>query len=83
MRKSAAAVISVAWGVTIGGTFGCLLPYLLGEWHFHHPLPYWAVARLRGEFLSAQASSPSFSPLPSSPGLTGRQCPWRHRRTWS
>jgi protein-S-isoprenylcysteine O-methyltransferase Ste14 len=45
VRKPAAAVISVAWGVTIGGTFGCLLPYLLGEWHFHRPLPYWAVAQ--------------------------------------
>ena len=35
MRRSAAAVVSVAWGVALGGTFACLLPYLLGEWHFH------------------------------------------------
>ena len=29
MRKSTAAVVSVAWGVAAGGTFACLLPYLL------------------------------------------------------
>ena len=40
MRKSTAAVVSVAWGVALGGTFACLLPYLLNEWHFHQPLPY-------------------------------------------
>ncbi len=51
MRKSAAAVVSVAWGVAVGGTFGCLLPYLLGEWHFHRPLPYWAVAQAAGGLL--------------------------------
>jgi hypothetical protein len=31
-----AAVLSLAWGVVIGGTFGCALPYLLGDWHLHH-----------------------------------------------
>jgi protein-S-isoprenylcysteine O-methyltransferase Ste14 len=51
MRKPAAAIVSVAWGVAIGGTFGCLLPYLLGEWHFHRPLPYWAVAQVAGGML--------------------------------
>ncbi len=45
MRKPAAAVLSVAWGAALGGTFGCLLPYLLNEWHFHRPLPYWTVAQ--------------------------------------
>lgn len=39
-------VVSAAWGVAVGGTFGCLLPYLLGDWHFHRPLPYWAVAQV-------------------------------------
>jgi hypothetical protein len=39
MRKSTAAAVSVAWGVALGGTFGCLLPYLLNEWHFHRPWP--------------------------------------------
>lgn len=48
MRKPAATAISIAWGVTLGGTFGCLLPYLLNDWHFHHPLPYWAAAQLAG-----------------------------------
>jgi 4-carboxymuconolactone decarboxylase len=28
-----------------------LLPYLLGEWHFHRPLPYWAVAQAAGGLL--------------------------------
>jgi protein-S-isoprenylcysteine O-methyltransferase Ste14 len=51
MRRSAAAVISVAWGVALGGTFACLLPYLLGEWHFHQPLPYWTVAQAAGGLL--------------------------------
>ena len=45
MRRPAAAVVSVAWGVALGGTFGALLPSLLGDWHFHRPLPYWAVAQ--------------------------------------
>jgi 4-carboxymuconolactone decarboxylase len=51
MRKPAAAAVSVAWGVAVGGTFGCLLPYLLGDWHFHRPLPYWAVAQAAGGLL--------------------------------
>jgi protein-S-isoprenylcysteine O-methyltransferase Ste14 len=51
VRKSAATVISVAWGVVIGGTFGCLLPYLLGDWHFHRPLPYWTIAEAAGGLL--------------------------------
>ena len=51
MRRSAAAAVSVAWGAALGGTFGCLLPYLLGEWHFHRPLPYWAVAQAAGVLL--------------------------------
>jgi AhpD family alkylhydroperoxidase len=51
MRKSTAAVVSVAWGVALGGTFACLLPYLLGEWHFHRPVPYWAVAQAAGGLL--------------------------------
>lgn len=51
MRKSAAAIVSVAWGAALGGTFACLLPYLLNEWHFHQPLPYWAVAQAAGGLL--------------------------------
>jgi protein-S-isoprenylcysteine O-methyltransferase Ste14 len=51
MRKPVAAAISVGWGVVIGGTFGCLLPYLLGYWHFHRPLPYWAIAQAAGGLL--------------------------------
>jgi protein-S-isoprenylcysteine O-methyltransferase Ste14 len=51
MRRSTAATASVAWGVALGGTFGCLLPYLLGYWHFHRPLPYWGVAQAVGGLL--------------------------------
>jgi protein-S-isoprenylcysteine O-methyltransferase Ste14 len=51
MRMPAAAFVSVAWGVAVGGTFGCLLPYLLGEWHFRRPLPYWTVAQAAGGLL--------------------------------
>jgi protein-S-isoprenylcysteine O-methyltransferase Ste14 len=51
MRKSTAAAVSVAWGVALGGTFACLLPYLLNEWHFHRPLPYWGVAQAVGGLL--------------------------------
>jgi protein-S-isoprenylcysteine O-methyltransferase Ste14 len=51
MRKPAAAVVSVAWGVAVGGTFACVLPYLLNEWHFHRPLPYWTVAQAAGGLL--------------------------------
>ena len=51
MRKPTAAVVSVAWGVALGVTFAGLLPYLLNEWHFHRPLPYWAVAQAAGGLL--------------------------------
>lgn len=51
MRKPAAAAVSVAWGVALGGTFGCLLPYLLGDWRFHRPLPYWTAAQAAGGLL--------------------------------
>jgi len=45
MHRSITAAVSVAWFAAIGGTFGCLLPYLLDDWHFHRPLPYWGIAR--------------------------------------
>jgi AhpD family alkylhydroperoxidase len=51
MRRSAAVVIAVAWGVGVGGTFGCLLPWLLGYWHLQRPLPYWIVAQAAGVVL--------------------------------
>src|ERR1700729_987151 len=51
MRRSTAVASSVGWFVAVGGTFGCLLPYLLNDWHFHQPLPYWAVAQAAGGVL--------------------------------
>ena len=51
MRKPATAAVSLAWFVLMGGTFGCLLPYLSNDWHFHQPLPYWGIARVAGVLL--------------------------------
>jgi protein-S-isoprenylcysteine O-methyltransferase Ste14 len=51
MRKPAAAATSVAWFAAMGGTFGCLLPYLSNDWHFRQPLPYWGIARSAGVLL--------------------------------
>jgi protein-S-isoprenylcysteine O-methyltransferase Ste14 len=51
MRRSTAATVTVAWGVALGVTFGCLLPYLLNDWHFHRPLPYWPLAQAAGGLL--------------------------------
>jgi len=48
MRRSAAAAASLGWFVAIGGTFGCLLPYLLGYWHFHRPFSGWVAAQVVG-----------------------------------
>lgn len=58
MRRSVAAASSLVWFVAIGGTFGCLLPYLLNDWHVHRPLPYWAVARAVGVLLICAGSVP-------------------------
>jgi protein-S-isoprenylcysteine O-methyltransferase Ste14 len=51
MGRSAAAAVSAAWGVAVGGIFACLLPYLLNDWHFHRPLPHWALAQAAGGLL--------------------------------
>lgn len=58
MRASHAAAVSVAWGATVGGIFGCLLPYLLGYWQFHQPLPDWAAAQVAGVILIAAGLVP-------------------------
>jgi protein-S-isoprenylcysteine O-methyltransferase Ste14 len=51
MRRPAAAATSLAWFAAVGGTFGCLLPYLLNYWHFRPPLPYWWIAQAVGTLL--------------------------------
>jgi protein-S-isoprenylcysteine O-methyltransferase Ste14 len=51
MRRSVAAVVGAGWGIVLGGTFGCLLPYLQNDWHFHRPLPGWSVAQAAGGLL--------------------------------
>lgn len=58
MRKLTAAAVSAGWGVALGGTFGCLLPYLLGYWHVHRPLPYWGIAQAAGLLLIAAGLVP-------------------------
>ncbi len=52
MRRSTTVVIALAWGVGLGGTFGCLLPYLLGYWQARQPLPLWPLAQLAGGLLT-------------------------------
>ena len=82
MRKSTAAAVSVAWGVALGGTFGCLLPYLLNEWHFHRPLPYWPVVQPAGALLICAGLVPivgSFAEFTKEDGIA---CRWRRRRAW-
>ena len=51
LRRPVAVGVALAWGVGLGGTFGCLLPYLLGYWRVHRPLPYWAIAQAAGVVL--------------------------------
>jgi len=51
VRKPAAAAASLAWFAAVGGTFGCLLPYLLNYWHLHQPLPDWQIAQAVGALL--------------------------------
>jgi protein-S-isoprenylcysteine O-methyltransferase Ste14 len=58
LRRPIAAAISMAWGVALGGTFGCLLPYLLGDWRLHQPLPDWVIARVAGGILIAAGLVP-------------------------
>jgi protein-S-isoprenylcysteine O-methyltransferase Ste14 len=61
MRRSAAAATSVAWFVAVGGTFGCLLPYLLGYWRLRSPLPDWGIARAAGGLLICAGLAPIVS----------------------
>jgi protein-S-isoprenylcysteine O-methyltransferase Ste14 len=58
MRRRTAALVSVAWGAALGGAFGCLVPYLLHDWVFHRPLPYWAIAQAAGGLLIAAGLVP-------------------------
>ena len=48
MRRSMAAGVALGWGLAVGVTFGCLLPYLLGYWHARQPLPYWVISQAAG-----------------------------------
>lgn len=41
-----------------GGTFGCLVPYLLGYWRFEHPLPWWIAAQVVGWILIGLGAVP-------------------------
>ena len=51
MRRSTAAIGSVAWFVVIGGTFAGLVPWLITGWQLHRPWPYWVVAQVAGVVL--------------------------------
>jgi protein-S-isoprenylcysteine O-methyltransferase Ste14 len=58
MRRNTAVAVSAAWGVALGGTFGGLLPWLLGDWRFRPPLPYWVAAQAAGGILIAAGLVP-------------------------
>lgn len=58
MRRSVSVVVSAGWFAAIGGTFGGLLPYLRGDWHFRRPLPYWGIARAVGVLLICVGLAP-------------------------
>jgi hypothetical protein len=83
MRKLAAVVVSVTWGVLLGGTFACLLPYLLNDWYFHRPLPYWEIAQLAGGLLICAGLFPSYSRLSSSPRPVVLPCQRPRHHGWS
>jgi protein-S-isoprenylcysteine O-methyltransferase Ste14 len=51
MRRSIAAVVAAGWGVALGGTFGCLLPYLLGYWTVRWSSPYGLIPIVVGAVL--------------------------------
>lgn len=92
LRPAVVVALSVAWGVALGGTFACLLPYLLGDWRLRHLGPGWVVCQVLGGILIAVAVVPivgSFVefarahgtpiPLASPPCLVIRGC-YRHVR---
>lgn len=51
MKSRTATVIALGWGLTLGGTFGCLLPYLLGYWTLRWSSPYGVIAVATGAIL--------------------------------
>lgn len=53
MRKSVAAVGSVAFFVVAPGTVAGLVPWLLTWWEIRDPMPGWIVARVLGVLLIA------------------------------
>lgn len=53
MQRWTATAIALGWGVALGGTFGCLLPYLLGYWTLHRWSPLGVIAEAAGAVLIA------------------------------
>jgi hypothetical protein len=82
MHRSVTAVVSVGWFAAIGGVFGCLLPYLLDDWHFHRPLPYWGIARAVGVLLICAGLVPVVQSFIEFFKADGTPCRWRRRRVW-
>lgn len=87
LRPAVAVALSVAWGVALGGTFACLLPYLLGDWHLRYLGAGWVACEALGGVLIAAGLVPiadSFAefarargtpiPLASPPRLVIRGC---------
>jgi protein-S-isoprenylcysteine O-methyltransferase Ste14 len=48
MSRTTAVIVASAWGIGLGGTVGVLLPWYLGNWQMHRPLPGWVVAQAIG-----------------------------------
>jgi protein-S-isoprenylcysteine O-methyltransferase Ste14 len=51
MRRSIAALGSVAFFVVAPGTVVGLIPWLITRWEFRQPLPYWVIAQAIGVLL--------------------------------
>ncbi|HVT66216.1 MAG TPA: isoprenylcysteine carboxylmethyltransferase family protein [Trebonia sp.] len=75
MRRPTAVAVSAAWGIVLGGTFGALLPWLLGYWRFHEPLPYWVIARVAGGVLIAVGLVPLAQAFAEFIGAAGTPVP--------
>lgn len=78
MRRSTAALGSVAFFVVAPGTVVGLIPWLITRWEFPQPLPSWGSAQVAGGLLICAGLVPALSafvefvkaggtPMPSAP----------------
>jgi hypothetical protein len=79
MPRAKAVAGSVAWFIAVGGTFGCLLPYLSGDWHFH-PAPL--AVRVAGVILIGAGLIPLLRSFADFIQAGGRRFRWPRHRGW-